>query len=55
MRRHYLFALALVVSLLSGLGCATSGGGGDWEEVMKDLRGDNMKMRSSTSLSRDSH
>ncbi len=40
MRRLWTVA---VVALL-GLGCASEGGKGEWDEFWKDLRGDNMKM-----------
>jgi hypothetical protein len=36
----------LVLLLLFCLGCATDEAKHDWEEVMKDWRGDNMRMRS---------
>jgi hypothetical protein len=42
MRRLWIPALALVC----GLGCAADGDKGSWDEVRKDLRGDNMQMRS---------
>lgn len=36
----------LVCALFFGLaGCAGDGSKGQWDEVWKDLRGDNMKMR----------
>ena len=38
-----LCALGLV--LLFGLGCATEADNAQWNEAMKDLRGDNMRMR----------
>jgi hypothetical protein len=41
MRR--LCVLAFV--LLLGFGCAADGDKGSWDEVFKDLRGDNMQMR----------
>jgi hypothetical protein len=40
MRRRCVCALVLV----AGLGCA-AGDSAQWEEVWKDLRGDNMKMK----------
>jgi hypothetical protein len=43
MRR--LCVLALV--LLLGLGCAADDDKGQWDDFWKDLRGDNMQMRSS--------
>jgi hypothetical protein len=42
MKRLGLLLCALV--LCWGLGCA-SDSGGSWDEVWKDLKGDNMKMR----------
>jgi len=36
----------LLCVLLFGLGCAAEGNNGQWDEVLKDLRGDNMQMRS---------
>lgn len=38
-----LFWLLLFVSVLTA-GCATGQAKKDWDEAMKDLRGDNMKM-----------
>jgi hypothetical protein len=38
--------LLLCFVLLFGLGCASEGGPGTWDEFWKDLRGDNMLMRS---------
>jgi hypothetical protein len=32
-------------ALLFGLGCATDGDKGQWDDFWKDLRGDNMKMK----------
>jgi hypothetical protein len=46
MKRLGLLLCALVL-LCWGLGCA-SDSGGSWDEVWKDLRGDNMKMRGDT-------
>jgi len=37
----------LLCALLFSLGCAAEGNNGQWDEVLKDLRGDNMQMRSS--------
>jgi hypothetical protein len=37
----------LAFALLFGLGCAADGQKGQWDEFWKDLRGDNMQMRSS--------
>jgi hypothetical protein len=34
------------IAFLCALGCATEGDQAQWNEAMKDLRGDNMKMRS---------
>jgi hypothetical protein len=42
-----LVLLVCAVALAFGLGCA-SDPQGSWDEVWKDLRGDNMKMRSDT-------
>jgi hypothetical protein len=42
MKRLRVLLCALV---LAGLGCASEGSRAQWEEVWKDLRGDNMKMR----------
>ena len=39
-------------ALVFGLGCATDGNKGEWEEFWKDLRGDNMKMRNDFSGTR---
>jgi hypothetical protein len=35
----------LLCALLFGLGCASEGDKQQWNEAMKDLRGDNMQMR----------
>ena len=35
----------LLCALIFALGCASSGDKDQWDEVWKDLRGDNMKMR----------
>ncbi len=43
MRRLCVLACALVL----GLGC-TAGDKAQWDEALRDLRGDNMKMRSDT-------
>jgi hypothetical protein len=43
MRRLFLFALAL---LLCCGGCAADADKAQWNEVWRDLRGDNMQMRS---------
>jgi hypothetical protein len=37
--------LCILCILLLGAGCASEGGKSQWDEFMKDLRGDNMKMR----------
>ena len=42
MKRLYLLGLML----LFGLGCAADGTKGQWDEVWRDLRGDNMEMKS---------
>ena len=42
MRRLCLLAGVLLV----GLGCSADGNKGQWDEFWKDLRGDNMQMRS---------
>jgi hypothetical protein len=36
----------LLCALLFGLGCASERSKREWDEFLKDLRGDNMKMRS---------
>jgi hypothetical protein len=36
----------LLCAMVLCAGCATEGQKGQWEEVWKDLRGDNMRMRS---------
>jgi len=36
----------LLCALLVGGGCASEGSKSQWDEVWKDLRGDNMQMRS---------
>jgi len=41
--------LCLLVFLCLGLGCAADGDNGQWDEFWKDVRGDNMKMRSERS------
>jgi hypothetical protein len=38
--------LLLLVCLASGTGCVSPQDKGEWAEAMKDLRGDNMRMRS---------
>jgi hypothetical protein len=42
MRRICLFALAMCLAL----GCASQSDKAQWDAAWKDLRGDNMKMRS---------
>jgi hypothetical protein len=37
--------LALGLVLIFGLGCATETDNAQWNEALKDLRGDNMRMR----------
>ena len=37
--------LCLVIVLLCAVGCATESDQAQWNEAMKDLRGDNMRMR----------
>ena len=37
----------LISALFLGIGCASEGDKAMWEGAMKDLRGDNMQMRSS--------
>jgi hypothetical protein len=51
--RHLLLAVALIV--LAGAGCASTGDSGSdsWSEFKKDLRGDNMQMRSNFGTSSD--
>ena len=39
---------ALALALVFGAGCVTEADRKQWDEAMKDLRGDNMKMRSLT-------
>jgi hypothetical protein len=51
MRRLCLLALALFL----GLGCATDSDKAQWDAALKDLRGDNMKMRSDFSGSTGTH
>jgi hypothetical protein len=46
MRRLCAIAFALLFGLLSGSGCASEDGKGQWDEFWKDLRGDNMQMGS---------
>jgi hypothetical protein len=41
MKRLYLVVCALCL----GLGCASEGGQGQWDEFWKDVRGENMQMR----------
>jgi hypothetical protein len=36
----------LLCALLFSLGCSSEGGSGQWDDFWKDLRGDNMKMKS---------
>jgi hypothetical protein len=38
--------LLLAVCLATGTGCISAQDRGEWAEAMKDLRGDNMRMRS---------
>ena len=38
--------VCLVMVFFGALGCATEGDQAQWNEALKDLRGDNMKMRS---------
>lgn len=45
MRRLWLLGGVLVI----GLGCSADGDKGQWDEFWKDLRGDNMQMRSNFS------
>ena len=41
MKRLYLVVCALCL----GLGCASEGNSGQWDEFWKDVRGENMRMR----------
>jgi hypothetical protein len=50
MRRLGLLACALLVCLLSGTGCLSDADKKQWREALKDLRGDNMEMRSYQTL-----
>ncbi len=43
----------LLCALLFCMGCSADGQKGQWDEVWKDLRGDNMKMRSDFPRSTD--
>jgi hypothetical protein len=36
----------LAIALLCGLGCAADGNRGAWDDVWRDLKGDNMEMKS---------
>ena len=36
---------AFMLLLLFGFGCTADGDKGSWEEVMKDIRGENMELR----------
>jgi hypothetical protein len=45
-RLRLLLAGALFACLLLGTGCLTEEDKRGWQEALKDLRGDNMKMRS---------
>lgn len=47
------FALVSCALLLCA-GCASDGNKGQWDEFWKDLRGDNMKMRSDPTRGPDS-
>jgi hypothetical protein len=40
------YLCALVCALLFGVGCASDSDRAKWDDAMKDLRGDNMQMRS---------
>jgi hypothetical protein len=42
----------LLCALFLGIGCASDGNKGEWDEFWKDLRGDNMKMRNDFSAIR---
>jgi hypothetical protein len=42
-------AYLLLPAVLLGLGCAADGNKAQWDEVLKDLRGDNMQMRTNFS------
>jgi hypothetical protein len=44
----------LLIILLSGLGCASEGSQAQWDEFWKDVRGDNMRMRSGNFSEMDS-
>ena len=46
MRRCLPLLGMLAFALLLGLGCAAPGEKGQWDDFWKDLRGDNMRMRS---------
>lgn len=39
----------VVLMVVFAAGCAADGNKGSWDEALKDLRGDNMRMRSSFS------
>jgi hypothetical protein len=38
--------LCLLLALASGPGCVSDAGNSPWDAALKDLRGDNMQMRS---------
>jgi hypothetical protein len=52
MGRYWCLPVGAVILLLSA-GCAADGDKAQWDEFWKDLRGDNMKMRSDPSGSLD--
>jgi len=41
------YLCALACALLFGVGCASDSDRAKWDDAMKDLRGDNMRMHSS--------
>ncbi len=47
MRFLWLFGVLFLLA-----GCAGDGSKGQWDEFWKDVRGDNMKMRSDASIAR---
>ena len=52
MKRFVALIAASVVALACGAGCTADGGA--WNDALKDFRGDNMQMRSQSSVDGDS-
>jgi hypothetical protein len=45
----------LVLAMFLGVGCAAEGQKGQWDEFWKDVRGDNMQMRTFPPKDKEPH